>query len=207
VNRYSGLTFVDRGGSEFIPRLWAQRKIGYLLTQIRLKGANAELVQEVKDLATKFGIATPYTSFLVEEPGMQTVRPWATPQPMPGGGFGGGPSAGAAMAPSQDAGGARSGAAAVAKSQSESQMQNAVTAPAAPAGSTLRQVGDKTFVQQNGAWVDTTFDSKKIKPEVIKFGSARYFKLLSERPELARFLALGDRVTVVLESKAYSVEP
>jgi Ca-activated chloride channel homolog len=209
VNRYTDLTFVDRGGSEFIPRLWAQRKIGYLLTQIRLKGSTAELVQEVKDLAAKFGIATPYTSFLVEEPGMQTVRPWATPLPMPGG-FGGGPSAPAAGAPTLDAGAAapaRSGAAAVAKAQSEAQMQHADLAAQAPEGSTLRQVGDKTFVNRNGAWVDTAFDAKKMKPEIVKFGSEAYFKLLRDRPEIARYLALGDKVTVVLQGKGYSVEP
>ncbi len=203
-NRYTGLTFVDRGGSEFIPRLWAQRKIGYLLTQIRLKGSNPELVQEVKDLATKYGIATPYTSFLVEEPGV-TVQPGL--RPLPGFGMGGGPSAAPTMGAAADAGGARSGAAAVAKSQSEAAMQQADSAPQAPDGSALRQVGDKTFVLQNGAWVDTAFDAKKLKPELIKFGSERYFKLLTERPEIARYLALGDQLTVVLQGKAYSIQP
>lgn len=209
TNRYGGLTFVERGGSEFIPRLWAQRKIGYLLTQIRLKGPNAELVKEVTDLATKFGIATPYTSFLVEEPGAQIVQPWATPQPMPfgrgdAGGIGGG--APAAAAPSMDAGGARSGAAAVAKAQSEAEMQQSTTAPEA-SGSTVRQVGDKTFVLTNGVWTDTAFDAKKLKAETIKFGSDAYFKLLRDRPEIARYLALGDKVTVVLQGKAFAIAP
>ena len=35
---YPGLSFAQRGGQEFIARLWAQRKIGYLLAQIRLHG-------------------------------------------------------------------------------------------------------------------------------------------------------------------------
>ena len=209
VNRYTGLTFVDRGGSEFIPRLWAQRKIGYLLTQIRLKGSNPELVQEVTDLATKFGIATPYTSFLVEEPGV-TVQPIPGPRPSMGG-FGGGPATAPTMAPAADAGAsapaARSGAAAVAKSQSEAQMQQAETAPEAPAGSTIRQVGDKTFVLQDGVWVDTAFDAKKMKAVVVKFGSDQYFKRLTDRPEIARYLALGDKVTFVLQGTAYAVEP
>jgi hypothetical protein len=46
-----------------------------------------------------------------------------------------------------------------------------------------------------------------MKPEVIKFGSDRYFKLLTERPEIGRYLALGDKVTVVLQGKAYAIEP
>jgi Ca-activated chloride channel family protein len=47
----------------FLPKLWASRKIGYLLDQIRLKGESQELVQSVKALAQKFGIVTPYTAY------------------------------------------------------------------------------------------------------------------------------------------------
>src|SRR5207253_2357129 len=52
----------------FIPRLWASRKIGNLLEEIRLHGENAELKDEVIRLSKEFGIPTPYTSILVEEP-------------------------------------------------------------------------------------------------------------------------------------------
>ncbi len=38
------VTFAEDGGSEFLPRLWATRKIGYLINQIRLHGENEELV-------------------------------------------------------------------------------------------------------------------------------------------------------------------
>ncbi|MBN1256176.1 MAG: VWA domain-containing protein [Planctomycetes bacterium] len=51
--------------ADFIPSLWAVRKVGYLLEQIRLHGKNEELVDEVTRLGKKHGIATPYTSFLV----------------------------------------------------------------------------------------------------------------------------------------------
>ncbi|MBM3474600.1 MAG: VWA domain-containing protein [Armatimonadetes bacterium] len=51
----------------FIPRLWAIRKVGYLLDEIRLKGENRELKDEIVDLALTYGIVTPYTSFLVNE--------------------------------------------------------------------------------------------------------------------------------------------
>jgi Ca-activated chloride channel homolog len=58
------------GGDEFIARLWATRKIGYLLQQVRLSGEEKELVDEIVDLSVRYGIVTPYTSFLVEEPEM-----------------------------------------------------------------------------------------------------------------------------------------
>jgi Ca-activated chloride channel family protein len=49
----------------FVEHLWARRKVGYLLDEIRAHGENKELVQEVVTLAKKYGIATPYTSYLV----------------------------------------------------------------------------------------------------------------------------------------------
>ncbi|TNE49272.1 MAG: VWA domain-containing protein [Deltaproteobacteria bacterium] len=52
---------------DFIAKLWAHRKVAYLLENIRLRGANAELRNEVIRLAKKFGIVTPYTSYLVLE--------------------------------------------------------------------------------------------------------------------------------------------
>ncbi len=52
---------------EFIPRLWATRRVGYLMDEIRLRGENAELRDEVTDLARKYGIVTPYTAYLIVE--------------------------------------------------------------------------------------------------------------------------------------------
>ncbi len=50
---------------DFVATIWARRKIGYLLDQIRLNGESRELKEEIVKLATKFGVATPYTSWLV----------------------------------------------------------------------------------------------------------------------------------------------
>jgi Ca-activated chloride channel homolog len=52
---------------DFIPRLWATRRVGYLLDEIRLHGENGELRDEVTDLARKYGIVTPYTAYLIVE--------------------------------------------------------------------------------------------------------------------------------------------
>lgn len=46
---------------EFLAPLWASRKIGYLLQEIRLHGENDELITEVVRLSRKFGIVTEYT--------------------------------------------------------------------------------------------------------------------------------------------------
>jgi len=65
---YDGLEFRERAGGEpFIARLWATRRIGDLLNTIRLNGENDELVDSIVDLSVRYGIITPYTSFLIEE--------------------------------------------------------------------------------------------------------------------------------------------
>jgi Ca-activated chloride channel family protein len=50
---------------EFVEQLWARRKVGYLMDQIRANGEKKELVEEVTALAKKYGITTPYTSYLI----------------------------------------------------------------------------------------------------------------------------------------------
>jgi Ca-activated chloride channel homolog len=53
--------------NEFLPRLWATRRVGYLLDEIRLHGDNSELRDEVTELARKYGIVTPYAAYLIVE--------------------------------------------------------------------------------------------------------------------------------------------
>ncbi len=63
--------------NEFLPRVWAVRKVGTLLDDIRLHGERAELREEVVTLARHFGIVTPYTSYLVtpDEPMAVPAQP------------------------------------------------------------------------------------------------------------------------------------
>jgi Ca-activated chloride channel family protein len=51
----------------WLPRLWAARRVGWLLDEIRLRGESRELVEEVTQLARAWGIVTPYTAYLVLE--------------------------------------------------------------------------------------------------------------------------------------------
>ncbi len=75
----------------FVEHLWARRKVGYLLDQIRSNGQSSELVEEVMKLARRYGIATPYTSYLVVPDGPMPVaapgrfRPNLPPRQYPGG--------------------------------------------------------------------------------------------------------------------------
>jgi Ca-activated chloride channel family protein len=72
-----GLDFPEKTGNEyaFVEHLWARRKVGYLLDQVRANGEKKELVEETKWLARKYGIATPYTSYLIMPEGAVPVLP------------------------------------------------------------------------------------------------------------------------------------
>lgn len=54
-------------GNDFVPRLWATRRVGYLLDEIRMHGETAELKDEATRLARQWGIVTPYTAYLIVE--------------------------------------------------------------------------------------------------------------------------------------------
>ena len=62
---------LDAGGSsiryKFVERLWAMRRIGYLLDQVQLSGESKEVVDELIRLSKEYGIMTPYTAFLADE--------------------------------------------------------------------------------------------------------------------------------------------
>lgn len=51
----------------FIPRLWATRRVGFLLDEMRLHGERQELKDEITKLAREYGVVTPYTAYLIVE--------------------------------------------------------------------------------------------------------------------------------------------
>ncbi|HYG09017.1 MAG TPA: hypothetical protein VD835_03480, partial [Pyrinomonadaceae bacterium] len=70
---YENLRFpANSEENDFLPRLWATRRVGWLMEQIRSNGEARELRDEVVDLGTRYGIVTPYTSYLALEPGAVT---------------------------------------------------------------------------------------------------------------------------------------
>jgi Mg-chelatase subunit ChlD len=196
----------------FIPRLWASRKIGLLLEEIRLHGDKAELKEEVIRLSKEFGVPTPYTSILVEEPGerrdrlarqpsvpgraMPRIRgsastysatPPPATQPAPGGaagGFGG--------ALSESALQRQSGAAAVDTSLALGKLKAAEVEKDAGG---VRRVEGKTFLFRESAWTDSEVDAKGTVLGV-KFGSDAYFQVVRQYPDLAKYLSLGQAVTL-----------
>ncbi len=200
---YEDNLFRRNGGEDFIPRLWATRAIGNLLSQIRLHGEDPELVQSVVNLSIRYGIITPYTSYLIEEDDIftQTSRNSIAEESLQ------------FFAAPADV----SGADAVSAAAAESFMREAEVA-AMPTGSftskdgdliqtdeVMQFVGSKTFVMRDGIWMDTAYDADNQDRQEIGFASDVYFDLLSAAPELGQYLALGPRVLVVHQGEVYEI--
>jgi len=182
-----GADFPDQGGEEFIPRLWATRKIGYLLNQIRMHGENQELVEEIVDLSIRYGIMTPYTSFLVNEE-MEIFAPEGRDVLLE------------EAAPLVAAPTAVSGGAAVKDSEAR---QGLWRSERAAESQVVKQVEDKVFILREGIWTDTTYEGQDRKK--VGFASDDYFRLLSTHPEWGPYFSVGEKVIVVLDGIAYEV--
>jgi Ca-activated chloride channel family protein len=189
-------------GNDYIPLLWAARKVGALSRELRLHGPNSEIVSELKRLALRYGILTEYTSYLVQEP-IQMVR-----RPM----FGGAPAA--APAPQDQAGAAAVQRSRVEKALAGSLQLDAVVVTAGPeqrradghgGAQRTQQVGGRVFAWRDSTWTDIAHGDSLRVVQVAAFSDA-YFALLRAIPELVKpamlepaVLVAGRRVSIKIE--------
>jgi len=201
---YAGQRFPLRSETnEFLQRLWATRRVGWLMEQVRTNGEQKELTDEIVDLGTRYGIVTPYTSYLaLEGETSRDVRGLQAPRSSrPLGNLRTQPGIAASAAPQ-----AVTGADAVMRSKISRERQQAESLKDENASSTLKHVGDKSFYLMNDVWTDSQFKTDSKLPEkALRFGSDEYFALLKEKPQLARYFSLGERVVVVFEGVVYRV--
>jgi len=191
---YNDLDFPQRAESnDFLPRLWATRRVGWLVEQIRSNGENRELRDEIIDLGTRYGIVTPYTSYLAtdgsERPTAdRDMRRMSAPKMM-------------AQASGADA----VALSKKARSQKEEIRVNEKDDELVATGA-VKKIGTKTFYLQNGVWTDAEITENSTLPETrLKFASDQYFDFIAKEPDLARFFALGEEVAVVWKGKVYRI--
>ncbi len=204
--------------NDFLPRLWATRRVGWLMEQIRTNGEQKELRDEVVDLGTRYGIVTPYTSYLALESdaatqataGNQTLDAQRRSiTGLSGSAAGGSPTTTSpknrAPVPSAAAR-ATTGAVAVQQSKRDRAQQESVRVEAESSTGGVRAVGGKTFYLRDGIWTDAEFKADARQPETtLTFASDDYFALIKREPRLADFFALGERVIVVYQGRVYRV--
>ena len=198
---YSNLDFPMRAETnDFLPRLWATRRVGWLVEQIRANGDNKELRDEIVDLGTRYGIVTPYTSYLATDGSERNTMPTV------------GQRAVRDMPMTADkVARSESGAGAVTLSKDAKKMKEEVQLNGGGDDEALRtglvkKVGLKTFYRQNGVWIDSEFKEESKLPEVkLTFASDAYFDLVTREKEIARFFSVGEQVVVVWKGKVYRI--
>jgi Ca-activated chloride channel family protein len=219
---------------EFIPRLWATRRIGFLLDEIRLRGENKELREETTELARKYGIVTPYTAYLIVEDESKRNVPVAsrTMQAFDGdvvarreagrawnemnlakageGAVGGARGSGALRY-------ADKAAAPGAPAQTEAYSGFGLAASTTPDGKQAaerlnqytqqsRFVRGRNFFQNGEQWVDAEVQKRQNARRVkVKFNSDEYFALAAKHPDAAAWLSVGRNVQVALGETVYEV--
>ncbi len=156
-----------------LPRLWAARKTGHLLNLIRLgEKTEDELKPLIIELATKYGIATPYTSFLVRE----EQQPMVAPDPR-------------ALAVPTGPTGVWAAQATKTLAEAETLQQTDY----------VREIGGRVFLFMEGVWQESTYETGTPTVDIVYLSEA-YFKLLEKFPEIGPILALGENVIFKLGS-------
>jgi len=208
---YDKLSFPLRtDANEYLPRLWATRRVGWLMEQVRSNGEQKELRDEIVDLGTRYGIVTPYTSYLALEEGAVSTNI----APPPGAATGAGnlrrtmtirPHKEApANLPSLST--VTTGADAVQLSRQSRAQQEMAILKDNNRSDAVRRAAGKTFYLIDDVWTDSEFKSDSGLPEtVISFGSDEYFALLKQHPKLGSYFSLAERVVVVFEGRVYRV--
>jgi Ca-activated chloride channel family protein len=204
--------------NSFVPRLWASRRIGYLIDEIRqAAGTSAgsheppkELVKEIVELSTRWGILTEYTAFLATEPG----APATAAAPM------GGAGAHVEFRIMERAAKSRDGVGAVNQSVNLKEAKSQLCA--SPSNvylddhmvrrqiSTVQQVADQTLFCRGNRWIDGRImqqkDGESAKPDkTIEFGSSEHFalacRLADEGGNRSALLAMNAEVMLLVDNQ------
>ncbi|MDY6933261.1 MAG: VIT domain-containing protein [Spirochaetota bacterium] len=208
----------------FIPPLWAARRIGYLLDQVRLNGEDAELIGEITNLARKHGIVTPYTSYLIlEDEERRVSRRELDDEHQTLGSMNKRADLVKRSKREYKEMMEKSGRGSIQASEEFQALNRAKNFPAIRQGKSrlvfrdnlggvrnliqqVRNVHGRAIYYSGNFWVDSRIQESRIGKKVrIQFASKRYFQFLRENPESAQFLALGRNVRFVLYNKVYEI--
>lgn len=174
------------GGGDLVARIWAAKKVGFLVDEIRLNGPNDELVQAIVKLGTRFGILTEYTSFLAAP---QTDLAAAADNLR---------LADEVLGELADL---ESGVRGVGQAVNSKLRQRAATAETRNVYydehgrlaliDSVQTVGGKTFFLRPDGWLDSTATAAEgaEDAQLVQFASDEFFLMLDRSPELAAFVA------------------
>jgi len=183
---------VQNGWEKSIPKIWATRRVGHLIDQVRLSGQSQEVVDEIVTLSKKYGIINEFTSFLVKvDPAMPLAEARQHFAPL-----------------ASDLNFNSSGERAVAQAKKAASRKEVATSQVKVAPEEMKDlgvmdergrmkvsnVGGKTFYRENEKWVEADRDDKKPVVKIKPFSPA-YFAMLKMKPEFGKYAALGKQVS------------
>ena len=180
----------------YVERIWATREIGHIVDMIQLYGESDELVREIVELSTRFGIITEYTAFLTTEgcdvkdtgANIESCKNELKNMKATGG-------RGVNQTMSKKANMRAQQAQSV--SQWRDKDGNTVTAQG------VRNVGRKTFYLKKNTWQDLDME-KADKVVEVPYFSEEFYKLLEEKPALNKFVTDNKPVQVKHDGVVYS---
>ena len=192
--------------NDYLPPLWAARRIGELTRQIRLEGGSPELVNQVKELGLRYGILTEYTAYLVQEPGVVASGPM--PMVPPAGALQSREMTGAtAFAAAKSSANLTRSASLAAADRAVALRLDELRAGGRDAGArTLRRAGGRLFAWRDGVWTDLAARDS-LRAKTIAPFSAAWFALIEARRELKAALAVGTPIILAGRRQNLKVAP
>ena len=219
-----GADFIKNTDHDFIPPLWASRRIGHLLDMVRLHGESEELIDEITILAKTHGIVTPYTSFLILEDEENQItentidEDWSL-----AGNFAGDVQFRSKLKEEFKDLGLKSGHRSNQVSTEFQELNNAKNLIDTRQGQErmytvneegkklyssqqVRNIQGRAFYQSGEFWIDSDLQKQKPLQTIrIKFGSEDYFELLDDQRETSQYMALGQNVRFVHDQVFYEI--
>jgi len=197
--------------NDFIPRLWASRKLGHLERQVWTEGMTESLAGEIRTLALRYGLPSRYTSYLVQEPDVVVATPMnAQVQALPSlprlvhrVANEPAPTTGAtAVQAAQGARRMREMTSAKDLERAEDEMWADVVANGR--GDAVRKaVAGRLFEMRDGVWTDVAFVEGQPVTELRAFSRA-WFDLIQAMPELE--VVLRENKSVVIAGQNLSLK-
>lgn len=206
--------------NEFVAKLWANRKVHHLLSEIRFHGENPEFIESIKTLGKEYGIITPYTSYLVKEQqqelahineqiqegsrGVSQVLIYSRQKSREARAEEDDESVGSeafydAMASLPLAVEQSAGKGAVYSSRALKKL--AVGETEVDMLLTVQRIGARTFTLRSGIWIEEGLSLQTEADSKIKFLSDEYFQFLESNSELAKILSLGEQIKFTWKGK------
>ena len=172
--------------NDFLPHLWAQRRIAGLVDEAALNGRTRELDEEIERLSRKYGVLTPYTSFVKADDSSLAMDYQSTIS-----------DAYTSVIPISD------------RIKINSQIEKDKIARSRRQNADTRYIGRKTFHRHGNMWVDIEYDGTSER-QIVEFGSEAYYELMNDLHGLARYSKLAkDALTMIIcyEGVNYEITP